>query len=243
MEESINIFYSYACEDERLRKKLETHLALLQQQGLITAWHNREIIAGTEWAHEINTHLDAAQIILLLISSSFLASKYCYSSEMERALQRHRAGKARVIPIILRPVDWENAPFSKLQVLPMDGRAITGRGWHNIDEAFMDVARGIREAAYEIRSQNGNTHHVVGSGEVDPDTHGKRPKKVIQEEQLEQDTQIIDAANKLLTLAEQQQAAPGQFTVNNQGTIQGFNQGVYNSPITQHFGDIFEKDK
>src|SRR5437879_3753438 len=83
--ESINIFYSYAHEDERLRKKLETHLALLQQQGLITAWHDCEISAGTEWANEINIHLEAAQIILLLVSSSFLASKYCYSSEMMRA--------------------------------------------------------------------------------------------------------------------------------------------------------------
>src|SRR6266567_6317476 len=104
MEESINIFYSYAYEDERLRKKLETHLALLQQQGLITGWHDSEISAGTEWAHEINAHLEAAQIILLLVSSSFLASKYCYSSEMLRALERHEAGTARVIPIILRPV-------------------------------------------------------------------------------------------------------------------------------------------
>ena len=112
MEESISIFYSYAREDEHLRKKLETHLSLLQQQGLIAAWYDRKISAGPEWAHEINTHLDSAQIILLLVSSSFLASRYCYSSEMVRALQRHEAGTARVIPIILRPVDWENAPFS-----------------------------------------------------------------------------------------------------------------------------------
>jgi hypothetical protein len=139
------------------------HLALLQQQGLIAAWHDRKISAGTEWAHEIDTHLDAARIILLLISSSFLASKYCYSSEMARALQRHQAGIARVIPIILRPVDWESAPFSNLQVLPTDGRPITGRGWHNIDEAFTDVAQGIRKAVDEIRSQHGNTNQVIES--------------------------------------------------------------------------------
>lgn len=154
VEEGITLFYSYAREDERLRKKLEMHLALLQQQGLIAAWHDRKISAGTEWAHEINTHLDAARIILLLISSSFLASNYCYSSEMARALQRHQAGTARVIPIILRPVDWESAPFSTLQVLPTDGRPITGRGWRNTDEAFADVAQSLRKAVEEIQSQD-----------------------------------------------------------------------------------------
>ena len=65
---------------------------------------------------------------------------------MTRALQRHQTGTARVIPIILRPVDWEKAPFSELKALPTDGKPITGRGWHNTDEAFTDVARGIREA-------------------------------------------------------------------------------------------------
>ena len=169
MEENINIFYSYAHEDERLRKKLETHLALLQQQGLIAAWHDRKISAGTEWVHEINTHLDAAQLILLLVSSSFLASKYCYGSEMARALQRHEAGTARVIPIILRPVDWKNAPFSKLQVLPTDGRPITGRGWHNTDEAFTDVARGIRKAVNEIRLHNGDTLQITELDEISKD--------------------------------------------------------------------------
>ena len=154
MEESINIFYSYAHEDEPLRKKLEKHLALLQHQGLIAPWHDREISAGTEWADEINVHLETAQIILLLISSSFLASEYCYSREMVRALERHQTGTARVIPIILRPVYWQGAPFGTLQALPTDGRSIMGRGWHNRDEAFTDVAYGIHKAVDELRSQN-----------------------------------------------------------------------------------------
>jgi TIR domain len=151
--ESMKIFYSYAHEDEHLRKKLETHLGLLQQQGLITAWHDRRISAGKEWMNEISSHLDTAQIILLLISSSFLASKYCYGSEMMQALERHNAGVARVIPIILRPVDWRDAPFSKLQALPTDGKPVTGRGWHNRDEAFADVAQGIRKVVEELRTQ------------------------------------------------------------------------------------------
>jgi TIR domain-containing protein len=160
MFDNISIFYSYAHEDERLRKKLEKHLALLQNQGLITTWYDRKISAGTEWTSEISSRLDAAQIILLLVSPSFLASKYCYGSEMTRALERHNAGTARVIPIILRPVYWEGAPFSKLQALPTDAKPITGRGWRNIDEAFADVAQGINRAVEELRSQNSSTYQL-----------------------------------------------------------------------------------
>lgn len=156
--DTIRVFYSYAREDERLRKKLETHLGLLQQQGLITGWHDRNISAGTEWAQEINDNLNTAQIILLLVSASFLASQYCYSREMIRALERHADGSARVIPIILRPVYWENAPFSHLQVLPKDAKPITK--WANQDEAFFDVVKGIRDAI-----------EGLGRKETSPETH------------------------------------------------------------------------
>src|SRR6266446_4956615 len=103
MDAKVEVFYSYAHEDEPFRKELETHLGTLRRQGLITQWHDRNIGAGTDWAQEINAHLNTAHIILLLISSDFIASEYCYSIEMTRAIERHKAGTARVIPIILRP--------------------------------------------------------------------------------------------------------------------------------------------
>lgn len=145
----LEVFYSYAHEDEDLRKKLITHLSLLKRAGIITDWHDRDISPGTEWKHEIEKHLNSADIILLLVSADFLASDFCYSTEMERALQRHDANEARVIPIIIRSVDWKGAPFGRLQFLPTDGRPV--RSWSDIDEAFTDVARGIRKAAEELR--------------------------------------------------------------------------------------------
>jgi hypothetical protein len=80
-----------------------------------------------------------------------LASDYCYELEMRRALTRHDAGEARVIPVILRSVDWQGAPFVRLQALPKDGKPVTS--WANEDEAFTDVARGIRSAVELIRHQ------------------------------------------------------------------------------------------
>jgi len=150
----IEIFYSYAHEDEPLRQELEKHLTLLKQQGLISGWHDRSISAGTEWANEIDTHLNTAHIILLLISASFLASNYCYHIEMKRALERHAAGEARVIPIIVRPVNWETEPsLSKLQALPTGAKPVTT--WPNpptYDEAFLDIEKGIRKVVLELNA-------------------------------------------------------------------------------------------
>jgi hypothetical protein len=136
------IFYAYAREDEVLREQVEQHLALLQRQGLLLPWHDRQIEAGEDWKHAIDDHLEAASIILLLISPAFLASDYCYEVEMRRALERQRAGEARVIPLLLRPCDWQSAPFGDLQALPRDGRAITT--WANQDEAFLQVSLSLR---------------------------------------------------------------------------------------------------
>jgi hypothetical protein len=105
----IEIFYSYAHEDEKQRKELDKHLYNMRRQGLIAEWYDRDISAGMEWEHEIDIHLNTAQIILLLISPDFMASDYCYSIEMQRAMERHEAGEARVIPIILKHVDWQDA--------------------------------------------------------------------------------------------------------------------------------------
>ena len=144
MRDSIEVFYSYSHKDEELRDELEKHLSLLKRQGLISDWHDRRIGAGTEWAQQIDENLNKADVILLLVSSDFMASDYCYELEMTRAMERHDAGDATVIPIILRPCDWKSAPFGKLQGAPKNAKPVTT--WTNRDEAFLDVATAIRNA-------------------------------------------------------------------------------------------------
>jgi hypothetical protein len=136
---ALEIFFSYSHKDQDLRDQLETHLSLLKNQKFISSWHDRKIIAGTEWAGEIDAHLNTAQIILLLISADFLASAYCYDIEVKRAMERHNAGEACVIPIILRYCEWHSAPFGKLQALPTDGKPVDSRHWYNKDEAFQNI--------------------------------------------------------------------------------------------------------
>ena len=142
------VFISYSHQDQPLRQKLDNHLANLKRQNIITSWYDGEIIAGTNWQPQIMQHLNNAQIILLLISDDFMASDFCYSIEMTQAIARHDADQARVIPIILRPVDWQGAPFEKIQALPTDGKPVTD--WPNQDNAFLDIVRRIRKAIDDL---------------------------------------------------------------------------------------------
>lgn len=144
----VDVFISYSHEDERFRRLLEQHLSLLQREGILRAWHDRKLTAGTEWEGAIHDALERAAVVLLLVSPSFMASRYAWDIEMERAMERHRAGEARVIPVLLRVVDWERAPFATLQALPSDGKFVTK--WRDRDAALTTVVKGIRQAILEM---------------------------------------------------------------------------------------------
>lgn len=140
-----SVFFSYSHKDEGLRDQLETQLAMLKRQGVIETWHDRRIGAGQDIHQAIDAHINTDDIILLLVSPDFIASDYCYDVEMQRAMERHESGEAIVIPVILRSCEWHHAPFGKLKAVPLDGKPITQ--WTDIDDALLQVAKAIREAA------------------------------------------------------------------------------------------------
>jgi len=146
----ISLFYSYAHADTELRDELDKHLSSLRRGGFITQWYDRCISAGTDRAEQTNQHLNTADIILLLISSDFLDSDYCYSREMSHALERHNRGEARVIPVLLRHVDWENSPIGHLQILPRNTSPVTD--WPNRDLAFKDIALQLRAVIKDLQA-------------------------------------------------------------------------------------------
>ena len=160
----IEVFVSYSREDRALRDKLEIHLSNLKRQDIIFSWYDEYIAPGAEWEPQIMEHLKCAQIILLLISADFIHSDFCYRIEMTQAIDRHNAREARVIPILLRPTDWQGTPFSKLEALPQDGKAVTS--WPNIDEAFFDIVQGIRQAIYDLDEYSSGTREAEYSNRL-----------------------------------------------------------------------------
>lgn len=153
-EEPIEVFFSYSRRDEKFKDELEKRLSVLQRQGIVSNWNDRMIEPGSEWAREIDTHLNSADVILLMVSPDFLASNYCWDVEVRKAMQRHAKGDAYVIPVILRRTDWDGTPFAKFQALPTDAQPIAS--WNDQDEAFYDVIKGIKVAIsnlYQIRQR------------------------------------------------------------------------------------------
>ena len=149
----LSLFFSYSHEDEASRNELEKHLAMLRRDGTISSWHDRRIRAGEDIHHVISERLDAADIILLLVSPDFLDSDYCYDVEMQRAVERHNAGEARVIPVILQPCDWLSAPFGHLRATPPDGKPIAK--YPNVNDAYLAVAHDVRTAAADLLRAQG----------------------------------------------------------------------------------------
>jgi hypothetical protein len=149
---SIKVFVSYAHRDERLRQELDKHLSALRRSAIIESWCDREISPGSDFGREIDRQMKNSHLVLLLISPDFMNSDYCYGREMRAALRRHARGEARVIPIILRPVDWLRSPIGKLQALPKDAKPVTS--WHKRDEALLDVAKGVWRVAEEMGARH-----------------------------------------------------------------------------------------
>lgn len=153
------IFFAYSHADETMRNELEKHLSTLKRQNLIKSWHDRRIRPGTDWSETIDQNLNTADVILLLISHDFLASDYCHDIEMQRAMERHRQGEATVIPVILQPCDWEDAPFGVLQATPTDGKPVAK--FANPNDGFLEVVRAVKEIIYSK-----NQPRTVQSGEA-----------------------------------------------------------------------------
>lgn len=151
----VKIFCSYAHQDQIFAHQLKIHFAALTRLYPCVFWTDTEISAGEEWEQAIRRHLDTAQIILLLVSPDFIASDYCYGKEMKRAMERHEQGEVCVIPIIVRRVaHWKDAPFGKLQALPVVGRAVTDVYWHTSDDAFSHVVEKISETVARRAGEN-----------------------------------------------------------------------------------------
>jgi TIR domain len=146
----VEIFYSYAHEDQELVHEVRSQLMLFERNKIITSWYDRLIPAGSDWKGQIDERLRSADIILLLVSPHFFASDYCHDNEMQEAMRRHDAKLATVIPVILRPCPWEAAPLARLQALPSGGKPVTE--WHDRAAACLDVAHNVMAVVRHVES-------------------------------------------------------------------------------------------
>lgn len=156
-----NMFISYSHKDESFKESFEEHLSSLKRNGLISVWNDRKISAGDEWKEKIDSNLENADIIIFLISSSFIASDYCCDVEVKKAIEMHNSQKACVIPIIVRSCDWKGSCFSHLQCLPKDAKAINS--WEDQDDAWVDTVKKIKEkiSSFTFKEKNNDIEEIT----------------------------------------------------------------------------------
>lgn len=185
----LNVFISYAHKDEAFKEALDTHLTMLKRSDKIATWNDRAILAGTEWDDEIKEQLEQANIIILLVSASFLASKYIWENELTLAMEWHKKKEVRIVPVFIKPCDWKDAPFGSVQGLPRDAKPV---GDPDNDEAWVGVAKGIRDLVDDLL-QNGFPVKKTTVRPVPISDGASTPSKPNNANQLEQILSLIDS--------------------------------------------------
>jgi len=144
------VFISYSHKDEAYLHELEKHLTNLKRENLISTWHDRKITAGEEWDKRIDHSLSNSDIILFLISPDFIASDYCIENEVTKAISMHNNKEATLLPVIIRPCDWQSTPISKIQALPKDGKPLSLSA--NQDQCWLEITNSIRHVSKKLTS-------------------------------------------------------------------------------------------
>lgn len=160
----VKVFFAYSHNDETDRNELEKHLAVLKREGFIETWHDRRILVGADLDNKIDQNLVESNLILLMVSPDFLASDYCYSNEMQKALKMRSEGAARVIPIILEHCDWKNTPLKDLLACPQDGRPISD--YANPNKAFNEITNEIRRVIPETTVKKTKTNKSISKNNI-----------------------------------------------------------------------------
>lgn len=162
----VKVVILYAAPDRDLLGELEPHLSVLECHGRITIWHRDRAAAGEDVEVIARRQIEAAEIIVPLISVSLLA---CHL-EMNRATEAQRTGRARIVPVLVRPCDLAAASVGGLQMLPRGGPAVSL--WGVRDAAWTEVATAIRETAQTIRSPRPYSISLPGEPQPPPPVSG-----------------------------------------------------------------------
>ncbi|MCY4552978.1 MAG: tetratricopeptide repeat protein [Candidatus Poribacteria bacterium] len=146
MNKPLKVFITYSHKNTAEKDELITRLALLKREGIISIWHDNEILPGDKWRDAIFYNLADSDLLLYLTSAHSLDSENC-NKELASALN----AEIRVIPIILENCDWLNHQLSDFQALPDKGNPINK--WQPESEGWQNVVDGIRNTVDEMQIQ------------------------------------------------------------------------------------------
>ena len=142
-QQPIKLFISYAHEDQEYLDRLLIQLASMQRKNLIENWSDKAIAAGDKWDDAIKRAIEEASIVLFLVSPHFLASDYIHAVEVQKAIAQSQLDQSVIVPIIIRPCDFEDSDLSDFQALPKGAKAIST--YQIADVAWLEVEKGLKQ--------------------------------------------------------------------------------------------------
>lgn len=146
----VRIFVSYSHKDEAHRVAFHEAVDVLHRRNLVSEWFDGKIVPGKAFEPELFHQLSRAEIAVLLLSPSYVASEFCWGRELKAALEQREHRDMRVVGVLVRPVHLEGTEICRHKLLPKDKRAVTT--WTLEDEAWEDVCKGLEQVITDLRS-------------------------------------------------------------------------------------------
>jgi internalin A len=146
----VRVFVSYAHDDERQLKRLDSILDVLEQQHGLASWRDKRLIAGDEWDEEIRRRLEEMDIFLFIASQSSLVRPYIKDPELRRAKERRDAGEVEIVTVKLEPCACdEDRHLGKLQRLApklksIAEAALKSAAWEQVRKDLLPVIERVR---------------------------------------------------------------------------------------------------
>ncbi|HNI43882.1 MAG TPA: toll/interleukin-1 receptor domain-containing protein [Chitinophagales bacterium] len=166
MSQKLNIFVSYAEEDEAFKKALDRHTASLRRNtNKIAKWESSPQKAGVEIDTAI-TQLQNAHLIIILASANYLGNDDLWNGELRQAMQRHQKGTARIIPIAVKSFDKSGVPFGTIQGLPRKGVVASPAN----DEVWAAVVKEIIGVVDELLAEDVGVDSAVTAANIEKNT-------------------------------------------------------------------------
>ncbi len=153
------VFISYSHQDEVWKDRLLDHLGVLEEEGLLKTWNDRNLGAGDEWLEEIRAAMNDAQVAVFLVSAHSLKSKFIRHQEIPHLLDRREKEGMTFFPVIVKACVWDELPWlSRFQARPLDGRPLAGFQGNRRDAELTKIAKEIlsivRNGAPQVRPVN-----------------------------------------------------------------------------------------
>ncbi len=166
MSSKLNIFVSYAEEDEAFKKALDRHTAPLRRNAnKVAKWESSAQKVSVDINNAI-TQLQNAHIIIILASSNYLGNDDLWNGELQQAIQRHQKGTARIIPIDLKNYNKSDVPFGTIQGLPRKGVVDSPAN----DEAWAAIVKEIIDVVDELITEDIGVDSAITAANTEKNT-------------------------------------------------------------------------